>query len=59
MTTAVLLIFHGPRVEGSLSGMTDIIESKSGRLDIESYDAMQTVKYALVANQVSISINPL
>ena len=59
MATAVLLIFHGHRVEGSLSGMTDIIESKSGRLDIESYDAMQTVKYALVANQVSISINPL
>ena len=59
MATAVLLIFHGPRVEGSLSGLTDIIDSKSGRLDIESYDAMQTVKYALVANQVSVSINPL
>ena len=42
MATAVLSIFHGPRVEGSFSGMTDIIDSKSGRLDIESYDAMQT-----------------
>ena len=59
MATAVLSIFHGPRVEGSFSGMTDIIDSKSGRLDIESYDAMQTVKYALMANQVSVSINPL
>ena len=59
MATAVLSIFHGPRVEGSFSGMTDIIDSKSGWLDIESYDAMQTVKYALMANQVSVSINPL
>ena len=59
MVIAVLTIFHGPRVEGSFSGMTDIIDSKSGRLDIESYDAMQTVKYALMANQVSVSINPL
>ena len=59
MATAVLSIFHGPRVEGSFSGMTDIIDSKSGRLDIESYDAMQTVKYGLMANQVSVSINPL
>ena len=40
MVTAVLSIFHGPRMEGSFSGMTDIIDSKSGRLDIESYDAM-------------------
>ena len=39
--------------------MMDIIDSKSGRLDIESYDAMQTMKYALMANQVSVSINPL
>ena len=59
MATAVLSIFHGPRVEGSFSGMTDIIDSKSGRLDIESYDEMQTVKYGLMANQVSVSINPL
>ena len=42
MATAVLSIFHGPRVEGSFSGMTNIIDPKSDRLDIESYDAMQT-----------------
>ena len=29
MATLVLSIFHGPRVEGSFSGMTDIIDSKS------------------------------
>ena len=59
MATAILSIFHGPRVDGSFSVMTDVIDSKSGRLDIESYDAMQTVKYALMANHVSVSINPL
>ena len=59
MATIVLSIFHDPRVDGSVSGMTDIIDSKSGRLDIQSYHAMQTVKYAMMANQVSVSINPL
>ena len=30
MAAAVLSIFHGPRVEGKFSGMTDVIDSKSG-----------------------------
>ena len=59
MAAAVLSTFHRPRVEGSFSGMTDIIDSTSGRLDIESYDAMQTVKSALMANEVSVSINQI
>ena len=46
-------------MEGCFSSMMDIIGSKSGQLDIESYDAMQTVKYTLMANQVNVSINPL
>ena len=38
MATTVLSKFHGPRVEGSFSGMMDIIDSKSGQLNTESYD---------------------
>ena len=55
MVSAVLSIFHGPRVESSYSMMTDIIDSKSGRMNIETYDALQTVKYSLMANQPTTS----
>ena len=55
MVSAVLSIFHGPRVESSYSMMTDIIDSKSGRMNIETYDALQTVKYSLMANQSTTS----
>ena len=52
MVEAVLSIFHGPRVESSFSMMSDIIDPKSGRMNIETYDALQTVKYSLLANKV-------
>lgn len=55
MVSAVLSIFHGPRVESSYSMMTDIIDTKSGRMNIETYDALQTVKYSLMANQPTTS----
>ena len=51
---AVLSIFHGPRVESSFSTMGDIINKKSGRMNIETYAAIQTIKYALVGMNVSI-----
>ena len=51
---AVLSIFHGPRVESSFSTMGDIIDKKSGRMNIETYAAIQTIKYALVGMNVSI-----
>ena len=51
---AVLSIFHGPRVESSFSTMGDIIDKKSERMDIETYAAIQTIKYALVGMNISI-----
>ena len=51
---AVLSIFHGPRVESSFSTMGDIIDKKSGRMNIETYAAIQTIKYALAGMNVSI-----
>ena len=51
---AMLSIFHGPRVESSFSTMGDIIDKKSGRMNIETYAAIQTIKYAPVGMNVSI-----
>lgn len=42
-----LSIFHGPRVESSFSLMNEIIDERSGNMNIETLDAIQTVKYAL------------
>ena len=42
---AILSTFHGPRIEGNLSEMKDVIDSKSGRIDIATFDAIQAVKY--------------
>ena len=50
---ATLSIFLGPQVESSFSMMTDVIETKSGRLNIGTYEAIQTVKYSLMVSQVS------
>ena len=47
IVTAILLIFHGPRVEGNFSEMKDVIDSKSGRMDIATFDAIQTGIYSL------------
>ena len=51
---AVLSIFHGRPVESSFSTMGDIIDKKPGRMNIETYAAIQTIKYALVGMNVSI-----
>ena len=53
MIVATLSIFHGPRVESSFSIMTDVIDTKLGRLNIGTYEAIQIVKYYLMASQVS------
>ena len=45
--------FHGPAVEGSFSIMGDIIDPKSARMNIETFSAIQTVKYGLRASQKS------
>ena len=49
MIAATLSIFHGPRVESSFSMMTEVIGTKSGRLNIGTYDAILTVKYSPMA----------
>ena len=54
MIVATLSIFHGPRVESSFSMMTDVIDSKLRRLNIGTYEAIQTFKYSLMASQVSL-----
>ena len=48
----VLSIFHGPQVESSFSVMGDVIDPKSSRMDIKTYDAIQSVKYTLRGSQV-------
>ena len=53
MIVAILSIFYSPRVESSFSMMTDVIYTKLGRLNIGTYEGIQTVKYSLMASQVS------
>lgn len=50
MVVALQSIFHGLRVESSLSSITGIVDSS--RLEIEIYSVIQTVKYLMMANQV-------
>nr|XP_055062827.1 uncharacterized protein LOC129445854 isoform X2 [Misgurnus anguillicaudatus] len=42
-----LSIFHGPRVESSFSLMNDVIDQRSGNMNVETFNAIQTVKYTL------------
>lgn len=40
-------IFHGPRVESSFSLMNEVIDERSGNMNVETFNAIQTVKYTL------------
>ncbi|KAL6473267.1 hypothetical protein MHYP_G00194550 [Metynnis hypsauchen] len=42
-----LSIFHGPRVESSFSLMNEMIDQRSGNMNVETFNAIQTVKYVL------------
>lgn len=44
---AALSIFHGPMVESSFSAMGDIIDCKSTKMSMDTFNAIQTTKYAL------------
>ena len=44
---AILSIFHGPRVESTFSVINNVIGQNSGRMNIETYGAIQDIKYAL------------
>ena len=47
MVTGIFSIFHSPRVEPSFNVMGDIIEKKSQRINLETYSAIQDIKYGL------------
>ena len=49
MSLALLTIFHGPKVESSFSVMGDVMDKKSGRMNVSTCSAIQTVKYNLNA----------
>ena len=51
MVTAVLSIFHGPRVESTFNVMGDVLDKKSGRMNMETYSAIQDIKYGLKTRQ--------
>ncbi|KAJ8047715.1 hypothetical protein HOLleu_06778 [Holothuria leucospilota] len=43
--TAALSIFTGPRIEQLFSIMNHVVNKKTNRLDVETFSAIQTVKY--------------
>ena len=50
---ALLTIFHGPRVESSFSTMGNILDKQSGRMNVDTYSAIQSVKYNVIDNPES------
>ena len=53
---ACLSIFTGPMIEQSFSTMNNVINKKSNRINVETVNAIQTVKYDLKAkNETTIS----
>ena len=50
---ACLSVFTGPQVEQSFSSMNLIINSKTNRLDIQTYCALQSVRYELKAKHTT------
>lgn len=51
MTCALLTCFHGPRVESSFSIMNTVITPGSSRLNVETFDGIQSIKYCLMAEK--------
>lgn len=50
---AFLSIFHGPQVESSFNTMGDVIDIRSCQMNIETYSAIQCVKYHLSTRGLS------
>lgn len=53
MVRALLPCFHGTQVESSFNIMNDIIDDKSGRIKVETYNAILNIKYGLKASRNS------
>lgn len=47
MVLTLLTCFHGPMVEASFNLMGDIINPRSSRMNVETFNAIQSVKYGL------------
>lgn len=45
LVKSALSIFHGPRVESAFSLMNEVLDNKSGNMNITTCNAIQTVKY--------------
>ena len=50
---ACLSIFSGPHVESSFSLMSNIIDKRSNRMNIDTYNAIVTIKYSLQSKSSS------
>lgn len=55
LVRASLSIFTGPMVECSFSMMNDIIDARSGRMEIDTYNAIMAVKFDLKSSGKSSS----
>ena len=53
VVAAALSIFHGPQVESSFNIMGDVIDAKKNRLNIETFSAIQSIKYSLRRRKTS------
>jgi hypothetical protein len=51
LVLAILSCFHGPRVESNFNIMGDIIDCRSSRIALPTYNSYQTIKYALRAHK--------
>ncbi|KAH3770278.1 hypothetical protein DPMN_171562 [Dreissena polymorpha] len=52
MVLSLLSCFHGPQVESSFNVMGDILNSRTGRMKIETYSAIQSTRYGLANHGV-------
>ncbi|GBN78845.1 hypothetical protein AVEN_147570-1 [Araneus ventricosus] len=53
MVKAVISCFHGPQVEGTFNIMSDLIDKRPGRMHIETYSSIQSVKYKMMSKEQS------
>ena len=58
MDAPILSNFNAPKVKSSFSVTVDVVDKKCGRMNMETYSGIQTIKYSLEtnrsANQVSL-----
>ena len=50
---ALLSCFHGPQVESSFSSMKNIMNCKTSRMNLPTFDAKQTIRYELASAEKS------